>query len=72
MKQTKGRKFEIGDEVKWTNGYGENMGKATVIGFATIRNENAYYIDPIDTPWFSIRESNLELWNPSKHESENN
>ncbi|WP_336775414.1 hypothetical protein [Paenibacillus sp. MMO-58] len=71
MKPTKERKFKIGDEVKWTNGNGVNMGRRTIIGFDTIGNENAYYIDPIDTPWFSIRESNLELWNPSKQKSKN-
>lgn len=59
----KDRKFKIGDEVIWTNSNGVNLGKRKVIGYDTKSIENRYYIDPIDTPWFSISESNLKLYN---------
>lgn len=66
------RKFKIGDYVNWTNSNGVNLGKRKVIGYDTRSGETyfeyTYFIDPIDTPWFSINESELELYNPLKHE----
>lgn len=58
---TKERKFKIGDSVKWTNGNGVNLGRRTIIGFDSDPKEHRYYIDPIDTPWYSISERNLKL-----------
>lgn len=66
------RKFKIGDYVNWTNSNGVNLGKRKVIGLDTRSGETyfayTYFIGPIDTPWFSINESELELYNPLKHE----
>lgn len=55
------RKFKIGDYVNWTNSNGVNLGKRKIIGFDSRSGEYTYFIDPIDTPWFSIRESHLKL-----------
>jgi len=54
-------KFKIGDKVKWVNSNGVNLGARTVIGLDVRSNRPTYYIDPIDTPWFSIREEELTL-----------
>jgi hypothetical protein len=55
------RKFKLGDNVNYTNGNGINFGKKTIIGFDSRTNKPTYYIEPTDTPWFSVREEQLEL-----------
>ncbi|GAV11311.1 hypothetical protein PBN151_1238 [Paenibacillus sp. NAIST15-1] len=71
-KSKRERKFKIGDDVIWTNSNGVNLGKRKIIGYDTRSGETyfeyTYYIDPIDTPWFSIGESELKLCNPLKQE----
>jgi hypothetical protein len=54
------RKFKIGDYVNWTNSNGVEWGKRKIIGLDTRSGLYTYYIDPIDTPWFSIEESELQ------------
>lgn len=53
-------KFKIGDKVKWTNSNGVALGVRTIIGLDTRTNRPTYYIEPIDTPWFSVGEEELE------------
>lgn len=55
------RKFKIGDYVEYTNSNGVVLGKRKIIGYETRTGENTYFIEPTDTPWFSIRESQLKL-----------
>jgi hypothetical protein len=54
-------KFKIGDKVNWTNSNGVKLGVRTVIGLDVRTNSPTYFIDPIDTPWFSVGEEELEL-----------
>jgi hypothetical protein len=51
-------KFAIGDAVDYTNDNGVAWGRKTVIGLDD-RLGPCYYIEPTDTPWFSVRERNL-------------
>ena len=53
------RKFKIGEDVIYINENGVNWGRRKIIGYDTRTGENTYYIDPTDTPWFSVREENL-------------
>ena len=52
-------KFKIGDKVNWKNSNGVNLGERTIIGLDVRSNRPTYYIDPIDTPWFSVGEEEL-------------
>lgn len=66
----KERKFNIGDDVKWTNSNGVNLGKRKVIGLDVRSGETyceyTYFIEPIDTPWFSVSEEELKEWRDEK------
>lgn len=55
------RKFKLGDKVEYTNGNRVLIGEKTIVGFDTRTNLPTYYIEPTDTPWFSVREENLKL-----------
>lgn len=65
-KTEKVRKFKIGDEVNWTNSNGVDLGKRKVIGYDTRSGETyfeyTYFIGPIDSPWFSVSEEELKLY----------
>jgi len=52
-------KFKIGDKVNWVNSNGVNLGVRTVIGLDERTGRPTYYLDPIDTPWFSVGEEEL-------------
>jgi len=52
-------KFKIGDKVNWTNSNGVKLGVRTVIGLDVRSNRPTYFLDPIDTPWFSVGEEEL-------------
>jgi len=54
-------KFKIGDKVNWENSNGVNLGVRTVIRLDERCGRPTYYIDPIDTPWFSISEEELTI-----------
>jgi len=54
-------KFKISDKVNWRNSNGVNLGVRTVIRLDERCGRPTYYIDPIDTPWFSIREDELTI-----------
>lgn len=54
-------KFKIGDKVNWTNSNEVNLGTRTIIGLDVRSNRPTYYLDPIDTPWFSVGEEELVL-----------
>jgi hypothetical protein len=54
-------KFKIGDKVIWTNSNGVLLGERTIIGLDERTNRPTYYLDPIDTPWFSVGEEELTL-----------
>jgi hypothetical protein len=54
-------KFKIGDKVIYTNSNGVCWGERTIIGLDERTGEPTYYIDPTDTPWFSVREDTLKL-----------
>lgn len=64
-KPTSERKYKIGDYVNWTNPNGVNLGRRKIIGLDSRAGETyfsyTYYLDPIDTPWFSISEEELKL-----------
>lgn len=51
-------RFKIGDVVNYTNSNGVFWGKRTITGL-DYRNGPTYYIEPTDTPWFSVKESEL-------------
>ena len=64
-------KFKVGDEVIYTNPQGVVLGNKTIIGVAPpyLTSEVAqgvprYYIAPTDTPWYSVRESDIVLVRP--------
>ena len=55
-------KFNIGDEVKYTNSNGVYLGVRKIIGREKISYSAAdrgYYIDPTDTPWYAVAEERL-------------
>jgi len=52
-------RFKIGDKVNWTNSNGVELGIRTVIGLDVRTNRPTYFLDPIDTPWFSVGEEYL-------------
>jgi hypothetical protein len=57
-------KFKIDDAVNWVNGNGVNLGIRTVVGIDSITygiSGNGYYLNPIDTPWFAVKEEELTL-----------
>lgn len=64
MIHKKERKFKIDDDVIWTNSNGVNLGKRKVIGYDVRSGESyfeyTYFLDPIDTPWFSVSEGELK------------
>ena len=50
-------KFKIGEIVNYTNGNGVHWGPRKIIGRETwYGNDVRYYIEPTDTPWFSVAE----------------
>ena len=53
-------KFKIGDKVEWTNSNGVYLGERTIIGLDVRTGRPTYFIDPIDTPWFSVGEEELQ------------
>lgn len=55
------RKFKIGDKVDYTNGNGVYLGKRTITGLNERSGKPTYYIDPTDTPWFSVGEESFKL-----------
>jgi hypothetical protein len=55
-------KFKIGDTVNWINSNGVNLGARTIIRLDVRSSRPTYFIDPIDTPWFSIAEEELERY----------
>jgi hypothetical protein len=52
-------KYKIGDIVTWTNSNGVYLGERKIIGLDVSTNRPTYYLDPIDTPWFSVDEDEL-------------
>ena len=56
-------KYKIGEKVEWTNSNGVELGERTIIGLDVRTNRPTYYIDPIDTPWFSVNEEELKSIN---------
>lgn len=52
-------KFKIGDTVHYTNSQGVYWGKKKIVGFEIRTNKPTYLIEPTDTPWFSVDETNL-------------
>lgn len=54
-------KFKIGDKVIYKNSNGVVFGERVIIGLEQTKDEPKYFIEPTDTPWFAIRESQLRL-----------
>jgi hypothetical protein len=54
-------KFKNGDRVLYTNSNGVCFGEKTIIKLSQRSNKPTYYITPTDTPWFSVREDQLQL-----------
>ena len=55
--------FNVGDKVEWTNEYGSYRGVKTIVGLGELSGEPAYYIEPHDAPWFTIKEQYLTQFN---------
>lgn len=54
-------KYQIGDTVICINDNGVNLGVKKIIGRQlTGYGSPAYYIEPTDTPWYRVPESNLK------------
>lgn len=51
--------FTIGDTVLYTNDYGVDLGRRTIVGVARTTYGVAYYLAPTDTPWFAVPEREL-------------
>ena len=59
-KKMKQQKFQIGEKVNYTNSNGVFWGERTIIGVESWYGDDCrYFIDPTDTPWFSVDERNL-------------
>lgn len=56
-------KYKPGDVVIYFNGNGIRIGERTIAGIDELfagDDEQRYFITPTDTPWYSIRESQLK------------
>lgn len=57
--------FRVGDKVHWYNGNDLYIGLVTITALAKPYEvwepwcEHRYYVTPIDTPWYPLRESAL-------------
>jgi len=54
-------KFKIGDKVVYINSNGVLIGEKTITELDTRTNRPTYFIDPTDTPWFSVGEECLKI-----------
>lgn len=58
-----GPKYSAGDAVTFTNDYGVVFHRKVVVGLdgsGWSLPEPRYFIEPTDSPWFSVKESNLQ------------
>ena len=57
-------KYEVGQEVFYTNEYGTSLGNRVITGREVWKGENyetnRYYISLTDTPWFPVAEQQLK------------
>lgn len=52
-------KYKVGELIRWTNSNGVDLGIRKIIGFDERTGRPTYFLDPIDTPWFSVGEEEL-------------
>lgn len=52
-------KYKVGDVVIYINPNGVNWGKRTIKALDSRAGRNTYYIEPTDTPWYSVGEECL-------------
>ncbi len=52
-------KFEVGQKVIFINDNGVNWGEKTITKLDTRSGRPTYFIEPTDTPWYSVPETNL-------------
>ena len=57
-------KFKVGEKVNWINSNGVDLGVRTIIELDERTGRPTYYIDPIDTPWYSVGEEELYKHTP--------
>ncbi len=52
-------KFAVGDQVIYTNPFGVCWGIRTITGLDARTGKPTYFIEPTDSPWFSVSEDCL-------------
>ena len=56
-------KFRVGETVHYVNPQGVDFGNRKIIGLDERTGRPTYYIEPTDTPWFSVGEESFTFVN---------